>query len=999
MRKCLIAFLCGLLIHFQVDAQNKVIKGRVSDESNNPIPNASVVIKGAKAGAVTDATGNYSISVPASATTLVVSSLNFTSQDVVIGGRSEINVTLASSISTLQDVVVVGYGTTKKATLTGSVATVKAAEIENTPFTSIDKALQGKVAGLQSVASSGQPGATQEIVIRGFSSISASNQPLWIVDGIILNTGDISRLQTTANVLSTLNPNDIESVTVLKDAASTSIYGSRGANGVILVTTKKGRNGKSRIRFDMESGKSDIAYENSLYRPLNAQEYLDLTREGLVNAGATASSINSTLVSAGLGNGIDFNWYDAVTRIAGQRLYNVSIDGGNDRTNFFVSAGNFFQEGTSINSQLKRNSFNFKLNNKATDRLTIGVSMNGGVVSQRAPLAGGAFGNPILSAYFLLPTRSAYNQDGSYNLVANSLGGLHNTVALSDIDRRFLREVSIRGGANAEYKFSDNLKFRSNYGIDYNTAEEDQYNNPIHGDGAATNGRAFSYYTRYFNWTFTNTLDYTKDITKNGDLSFFAQLGMESQKSAGYFNSIRADQFPITFLLVYPSSGASPITASATVSDYTFDSRFVNGNINFKNKVVVSGSFRRDGSSRFSAANRYGNFWSLGATWNMEKEKFMEKFTFINQLKLRSSIGVNGNAGIGNYDSPALYGYGANYNQGPGSAPSNVGDPNLTWELNKPFDAGIDLSILKNRVNVTFDYYIRKSEGLLLNVPLSLTSGFSTARRNIGSMENRGIEFEVNVVPVLTKNFKWDIDFNYAANKNKITSLPDGKDIGNGSYILRVGVARLTYYQRIYAGVDPANGDPLWFTDGTRTTKTNTYPGADSRALVGQAMPKYFGSITNNFSYKGFSISAQLYYNFGNLVNDSWSGYYMGSGFGATYNKVARQLNRWTKPGDITDIPRYVYNGNRSFQSASTFTLAQGDYIRLRDLQIGYDLPKRDVEKVKLSAIRVYMRGSNLMTWVRDKRLAFDPEQGTSATTNLNVFIPKTVTFGVNVTL
>ena len=425
----------------------------------------------------------------------------------------------------------------------------------------------------------------------------------------------------------------------------------------------------------------------------------------------------------------------------------------------------------------------------------------------------------------------------------------------------------------------------------------------------------------------------------------------------------------------------------------------MNGNINFKNKIVVSGSFRRDGSSRFSAANRYGNFWSLGATWNMEKEKFMEKFTFINQLKLRSSIGVNGNAGIGNYDSPALYGYGSNYNQGPGSAPSNVGDPNLTWELNKPFDAGIDLSILKNRVNVTFDYYIRKSEGLLLNVPLSLTSGFSTARRNIGSMENRGIEFEVNVVPVLTKNFKWDIDFNYAANKNKITSLPDGKDIGNGSYILRVGVARLTYYQRIYAGVDPANGDPLWFTDGTRTTKTNTYPGADSRALVGQAMPKYFGSITNNFTYKGFSLSAQLYYNFGNLVNDSWSGYYMGSGFGATYNKVARQLNRWTKPGDITDIPRYVYNGNRSFQSASTFTLAQGDYIRVRDLQIGYDLPKRDVEKVKLSAIRVYMRGSNLMTWVRDKRLAFDPEQGTSATTNLNVFIPKTVTFGVNVTL
>ena len=998
MRKILIAILCGLLLNFQVDAQNKVIKGRVTDESNNPIPNASVVIKGSTSGAVTDANGYYSISVPATTATLVVSSLNYTSQEVSVSGKSEINVKLASSISTLQDVVVVGYGTTKKANLTGSVATIKAPEIENTPFTSIDKALQGKVAGLQSAASSGQPGASQEILIRGFSSISASTQPLWIVDGVILNTGDISRLQTTANVLSTLNPNDIESISVLKDAASQSIYGSRAANGVIIVTTKKGRSGKTRIRFDYESGKSDIAYENRLYRPLNAQEYLDITREGLVNANASAATITSTLASLGLGNGVDFNWYDAVTRIAGQRLMNISMDGGNDKTNFFLSAGNFFQQGTSINSQLKRNSFNFKINNKATDKLTISVGLNGGAVSQRAPLNGGAFGNPMLSAYFLLPTRTAYNADGSYNLTSSSLGGLHNTVALTDLDKRFVREVSLRGSASAEYKFSDNLKFRSNYGIDYNTAEEDQYNNPLHGDGAATNGRAYSYYTRYFNWTFTNTLDYTRNITKNGDLSLFTQLGLESQKSSGYFGSLRAEQFPPTLALVYPASGASPALASAYISDYTFESKFFNGNINYQNRFVISGSFRRDGSSRFSPNHRYGNFWALGATWNMEKEKFMEKFTFINQLKLRTSLGVNGNAGIGNYDAPALYGYGYNYNQSPGSAPVNVGDPNLTWELNKPFDAGIDLSIFKSRINVTFDYYVRKSEDLLLNVPLSFTSGFSSARRNIGSMENRGIELELNVVPVQTKDFRWDIDLTYAANKNKITSLPDGKDIASGNFLLRVGVPRNTYYQRVYAGVDPANGDPLWYADSSLTTKTNVYPGTAARTFVGQSLPKSFGSVTNTFTYKGFTFSAQFYYNFGNLVYDTWSGYYVGSGFGAVYNKVARQLNRWTKPGDITDIPKYVYNGNKNFNSASTFNLAQGDYIRLRDVQIGYELPKRDVEKIKLSAMRFYVRGSNLLTWVKDKRLAFDPEQGLGASTNLNVFIPKTVTFGVNVT-
>ena len=994
MRKFVAILLGAILVVTQVAAQNKTIKGRVTEDGKKPLSNASIIVKGTTVAAKTNDEGYYSITIPANGRVLKFSSLNFEDQEVNIGSKSEINVILANTVSDLQEVIVTGYGTTKKATNTGSIATVKASEIENLPFSSVDKALQGKVAGLQSVATSGQPGASQAILIRGASSISASNAPLWVVDGVPINAGDASRLQTTGNLLSTLNPNDIESISVLKDAASQSIYGSRAANGVIVITTKKGKSGKTKFRFDTELGNSDVAYVNEKYKPLDANEYINLTREGLVNAGASAAQTTSILNSLGQGNGINFNWYDNIMRVGQQKQYNLSAEGGNDKTTFFLSGGNFVQDGTSINSQLKRNNVNFRITNKATDKLTIGLNVNAGNVSQRAPLAGGAFGNPLLSTYFLLPTYSAYKPDGTYNYILN--GGLHNTVALSEMDKRFLRQSSIRGSVNGEYKILDNLKFRSVYGIDYNALEEDQYNNPLHGDGLASNGRAFSFYTRYFNYVWTNTLDLQQNITRNGDLSSSTQIGYEAQKSAGYFSSLRADQFPPSLSLTYPASGASPVTASSTISDYTFESQFASTNLNYKNRFVVSGSFRRDGSSRFSAKNRYGNFWALGATWNIDREDFMANNKIFDQLKLRGSYGVNGNAGIGNYDAPALYGFGFNYNQLPGSGPTNVGDENLTWELNKPMNIGLDFSVLKNRVNVTVDYYIRKSENLLLSVPLSNTSGFGSATRNIGSMENKGLELSLNIVPIQTKDLRWDVDFNFSNNKNTITSLPNKADILSGNFVIRQGQSLNTFFLREWAGVNIATGDPQWYTTDKRQASSNVYPGASARILAGQALPKFFGSLTNAITYKGFNLSAQLYYNFGNQVFDTWRGYYLGSGFGASFNKVKRQLDAWKQPGDITDVPKYVYNGNKNFNAGSTYNLNDGSFVRVRDIQFGYTLPKAYAEKLKIGNANFYVRGTNLFTWVKDKNLPFDPEQGTSSATNLNVFIPKTVTVGLS---
>ena len=993
MRKLVLLLMAIILSVSHLWAQQRTITGKITDDKGAPIPAASIVVKGSNLGTSTGLDGSFSISVPSNTKALIISSIGLGEKEITLTSGSNYLVTLSTKAGDMAEVVVVAYGTRKKAEITGSVATVKAADIENKPFTSVDKTLQGQVAGLQSVASSGQPGAAQAIIIRGISSITASTSPLWVVDGVPINSGDVSRLQTTANVLSTLNPNDVESIAVLKDAASQSIYGSRAANGVIIVTTKKGRAGKTLFRFDTEIGSSDIAYENERYIPLNAEKYFAITREGMVNNGRSQTYIDNTLNGLGYGNGVDFNWYKNVVQTGTHQQYNLSAQGGSERTTFYLSGGHLVQEGTTINSKLKRYNGNIRLTHRPNDKLNLNFNLNGGAVDQKAPLNGGAFGNPVLSSYFLLPSYSAYNPDGSYNFT--SLGGLHNTIALSEIDKRFLREMSMRGSISADYKILDNLTFRTSYGIDYNTLEEDQYNNPRHGDGAASNGRAFAYYTRYFNWVWTNTLNLTQNLTKDGDLGLNAQIGYESQKSSAYFSSVQSQDFPPTLLLTYPSAGARPTTAQATISEYSFLSYFGSANVSYRNRYVASGSIRRDGSSRFGANNRYGLFWSAGVSWNIDKENFMQEIKFISQLKLRGSYGVNGNAGIGNYDWLPLYGFGNNYNQLPGSAPSNVGDSNLTWELNKPLNIGIDIGFLKNRINITADWYQRQSEDLLLDVPLSRTTGFSSARRNIGAMQNEGVELTISATPIRGKDFSWIVDFNFAHNKNTITSLPGGNDIADGNFIIRQGEAYRTFFLRAWAGVNSANGDPVWYTDGSHSTGTSTYPPASARELSGNALPKYFGSLTNTVNFKNFTLDAQLYYNYGNYVYDTWGGYYLGAGFGATFNKVERVLDRWQKPGDVSDIPRYVEGGNKSFQSASTFWINKGDYVRLRNIQLGYKLPKELLDKVKLSSAFFYVRGTNLWTWVRDEGLPFDPEQGTTSASNLNVFIPKTISVGL----
>lgn len=890
----------------------------------------------------------------------------------------------------------------KKPEVTGSYGRVGGADIENKPFTSIDKALQGATAGLQSAAASGTPGSAQAIRIRGIGSISAGASPLWVIDGVPVNSGDLSRLTTTSNALGAINPNDVESITVLKDASASSIYGSRAANGVILVTTKKGKAGKTKFRFDAEAGQNDIAYYNDKYRPLNAQQFFDLTRQGLINGGvaANAAAADALMTSSfGYGNGQDFNWLNGVTQKGKQNQYNLSASGGNDKNTYFISGGYFKQDGLTTQSDYKRYNGNIALVSNATDRLKLETNIKMAYIKQHAPLSGGSFGNPVLSALFLLPSRNAYKADGSLNITAPDFGAgaLHNTIATNVLDKRQLNQLNFGGFVKGTYKLMKGMDISSQFGVDYNNLEEDQYNNPFHGDGSAAGGRAFSRYTRYVNWTSTTLLNYTKSFLSD-DLTMKVQLGYEGQKSKGYFVNVQSQGFPPTTSVIVAAAGATPIAASQDGSDYSFASALSIGSLNYQNRFIVSGSFRRDGSSRFGSNSKYGNFWSIAGTWNIDREKFMANVKQIDLLKIRASYGAMGNAEIGNYLPVSLYAYGANYNQLPGAAPSVLGNPDASWETNKPLDFGIDISAFKNRISLTVDYYNKKTTGLLLSEPLSPTTGFQSILKNIGSLENKGVEVTLSVVPVKTRDFDWTINFNYSRNKNRITSLANNNaDILSGVNILRVGYDIQTFYVRQYAGVNPANGDPLWYLDESKGTTTNVYASALRTPNFGSASPKYYGSVTNTFTYKGFSVEAQLYYNMGNYVRDTWGSFYVSSGANGTFNKVVRQLDAWKNPGDVTDVPKYVYGGNKLANSFSTFYLNKGDYIRLRNVQIGYDLPKSVTSRLKLSTATFYVRGTNLWTWVKDKNLAFDPEQGITSQTNLEVFIPKTITAGVNI--
>lgn len=991
MKKLLLTVTCMLSVML-VFAQ-RVITGKVTDENGNPVANASVTVKETGAGVSTNAAGDFSIPVDSRSKTLVFSYVGKSNEEMVIGSQSVINASLKQEGKALDEVVVVAYGTQVKKKVTGAIAKVDGADLENKPFTSVDQMLQGKVAGLQSTSPTGQPGGIQQVRIRGIGSITAGAAPLYVVDGIPINSGDVSRLNNTSNALAGINPNDIESISVLKDAASASIYGSRAANGVILITTKKGKAGKSKIRIDSEFGFGNTAYINDLAKPLNRDQYFTLTREGLVNAGATQAQIDATLNTLGFNNTANEDWVGNVTRQGTTQNINVSLSGGDSKTTFYTSAGFFDQKAVVITSDFRRYSGSFNLRHKASDKLTVGINATGSYIHQNSPAQSSGFRNPVAGAYWLRPSQNAYNADGSLNISNTVFNQLYNPLAIAEYDRIQLNNVKVLTNFTGEYQFYKDLKYTTKFGIDFINIEEERYDNPFFGDSRTVGGRMYNYDTRLANWVWSNLLNYKHDFLANKELGVDLTVGYEAQKSKQYNITTRGEGVPATTSIPLPVP-SSPSVASGARTDYAFVSVLSMAQVSYKNKYSLSGSVRRDGSSRFGSNNKYGTFWSVGGAWNLDQENFMKGIKFINALKVRSSYGVNGNAEIGNYTWKGTYIFNANYNQQPGSAPNQVENPDLTWEINKPFNVGLDVVVWDGRLTVNADYYVRKTENLILNDPLSRTSGFNSVSANVGSMENKGVEFQVNVIPVRTKDLTWDFTFNIALNKNKITALRNNADILGLPFIRRVGEDFQSIYTRLWAGVDPATGNPLWYTDATKS-QTTTNVTTVQRGIIGSASPKGFGSFSTSVNYKGFSLDAQFNYQYGNLVYDNWGFISWSDGFNPQLNKIQKQLRRWQKPGDFTDVPKYVYGGANVSNAESSRWYYKGDFIRLRDLTLSYSLPKSIMNAVKLDNAKFYVRGTNLWTKAFDENITFDPEQPLTGVNDLQILLQRTISVGL----
>ena len=992
--KRLVLLFTFLLPLLSVLAQTRTITGKVTDDNGRPIVNATVLIKETGAGTSTDVGGNFSIQTDTRSKTLVISYIGMASQEITIGNRTTINTTLKQEGRSMDEVVVVAYGTQVKKKVTGAISRVNGRDLENKPFTSVDQMLQGKVPGLLSTSPTGQPGGIQQIRIRGIGSVTAGAAPLYVIDGVPVNSGDFSRLNNTSNALAGLNPNDIESVSVLKDAASASIYGSRAANGVILITTKQGRAGKSKIRIDSELGFGNTAYVNDLAKPLNRDEYFALTREGLVNAGVSQATLDATLNTLGYNNTANENWVDLVTRQGTTQNINASISGGDPKTTFYTSVGFFDQKAVIISSDFERYSGTFNIKHRATEKLSIGLNATGSYIHQNSPSQSSNFRNPVADAYWLRPSQNAYNPDGTVNYSTTTFNQLYNPLAIAQYDRILLNNVKVLANMNGDYQFYKDLKFTTKFGVDFINIEEERYDNPFFGDSRTVGGRMYNYDTRVANWVWSNLLNYRHDFLSSKDLSLDLTLGYEAQKSKQYQITTRGEGVPATTSIPLPVP-SSPSVANGARTDYSFVSAFSIMQWGYKNRYILSGSIRRDGSSRFGSNNKYGTFWSVGGAWNLDQESFIQKINFINALKLRASYGVNGNAEIGNYTWKGTYIFNANYNQQPGSAPNQVENPDLTWEINKPFNVGIDAVVWDGRVTLNADYYIRNTENLILNDPLSRTSGFNSVSANVGSMENKGWEFQVNIMPVRTKDFTWDFTFNIAMNKNKVTSLRNNADILALPFVRRVGEDFQAIYTRLWAGVDPANGNPLWYTDATKTQTTSTVTTVQ-RAIIGSASPKGFGSFSTELNYKGFTLDAQFNYQYGNLVYDNWGFISWSDGFNPQLNKIRKQLGRWQKPGDITDIPKYVYGGANVSNAESSRWYYKGDFVRLRDLTLSYTVPKSATNVLKLDNIRFYVRGTNLWTKAFDKDITFDPEQPITGVNDLQILIQRTISVGLS---
>lgn len=981
-------------------AQTRTIKGKVTDAKDGTgVPYATVRINGANKGTTTDQDGNFSIEIGANQS-LIVSSIGFAAKTVKPGTSGTLAVSLVAD-NLLSEYIATGYGNTNRQRKVSAVSEVAGEKIANTPFVDINQALQGRAAGVFIGGASGQPGAVQNVRIRGVGSISAGAAPLYVIDGIIVDGRDINNTSGLAlqsnDLLANLNANDVESVNVLKDAAATALYGSRGANGVIVITTKKGKAGIATFAARAQYGSAKASFGKS--GMLSPAESLAYNRDVLAINGATPAEIDEEFPMSLLETG--FNWRDAGFRTATTQDYGLSASGGTEKTKFYLSGGYQNQEGTVINSYFKKYTVISNVSQQVNDRLDVALNLNLSQSNANNSMGGNYYSSPILGAYFVSPFQSPYKPDGSLytglepEYQSGSGDNFLYSVYLND---KRLTNFRGLGGLTVGYRLFDWLKVQEKVNMDLVYGEANLFYDPTTGDGINAQEPLKSgeiYNANVKNTTLTNQLSLSGaiDISKDHQLDYLALMEYNRFKS----RSISADGIGlVTGKLKALDVAAVPQDVGGNGTEYTFVSYLGQLNYTFKKRYNLSGSIRTDGSSRFGLNNRFGTFYSAGASWRVIEEPFMKSQKAFSDLRLRASYGVTGNADFDNFVATALYDYGTSYNNVPGNAPSTIGNKGLTWERNKALNVGLELGFFDGRLTAVIDVYRRKTEGLLMNTPVSSTSGFLTQPVNVGSLENKGIEALITSKNIeAASGLTWTTELNVSTNKNKILSLYEGQDVSASTTQLhRVGEAVLSWYLNEWAGVDPENGDPLWYTaDGKTTNNINLA----QRKIVGNSQPKFMGGLTNTVSYKGLSLSVFFYGVTGNKILNRTRilGDADGVYFGLGYDKVTAE-NYWRKPGDIAERPKPVPGGNHGANNAqSTRYLENGAFLRLKNINLSYSLPKKWLNTVNLSDVKFYAQAANIATWTSYK--GWDPEQDINAMEFFRYPPAKSITFGVNV--
>ncbi|NRB62567.1 MAG: SusC/RagA family TonB-linked outer membrane protein [Saprospiraceae bacterium] len=787
----------------------RTIQGTVSDENGEALIGATVLVQGTSTGAVTDIDGNYAITLPDGGTVLIFSYTGYASQEVTVGASNVVDINLEPSVEQLQEIIVTGYSEVEAKKLVSSVAVVDEKEISNVALTDVNQIIQGRAAGVLTTAGTGQPGAAIDIRVRGTGSITAGRSPLYVIDGVIVEQGNFTSVGGQgSDALANINPNDIANVTVLKDASALALYGSRGANGVVLITTKRGIAGKSQITAKVQYGLTSPTGATD-FDVMTAEEVLEYERTILTNSGFDADQFRPTSL-------LDqtFDWVEAAFRTGQTTNLELQARGGNDKTKFFVSGGYFDQQGTLIESAFNRLSLRSNIDHRASDKLSFSLNVNGSYAQNLNATAGNRFASPLLGVFTNSPLNAyPFQEDGSYFTGAEAgWGGVFPdnflySLPLNSVNTNTLRVIT---KLQADYNILENLKFTQVANVDFLTTKENRFFDPTTNDGSDTDGQIDNYFNENISVTSQSLLKYFTTIGDKNNIDALA--GFEYQE-VDRENFLANGTGLASGQLQTLNSAANPQGVGGFRDEYAFVSVLGQLNYNYDDRYFFTSVIRRDGSSRFGANNRFATFGSVGASWLLSEENFLAGIDILSDLRLRASYGITANAAIGNFESLELYGFGNNYQDTPGSSPTQIANPDLTWETSNNMNIGLDFGLLKNRVSGTVEYYRREGVDLLLNVPVSRTSGFNTATRNIGRIENKGIEVTLSLAPVVASRpggFTWNIDANFSANKNQILELPGGEDILNGSQVYSEGRPIRTFFMETWAGVNPADGTPLW---------------------------------------------------------------------------------------------------------------------------------------------------------------------------------------------